>query len=53
MRAGFTLADSRIVLETTGISIRETGIYGEGARFEITVPKGAYRFTARQDAKSG
>ncbi|MCK9306825.1 MAG: HAMP domain-containing histidine kinase, partial [Methanoculleus sp.] len=31
------------VLGITGITIRETGVSGEGARFEITVPNGAYR----------
>ena len=31
------------ILSMTNISIRETGIPGEGARFEISVPKGAYR----------
>jgi PAS domain S-box-containing protein len=35
---------AREILEVTGISIRETGIPGSGARFEITVPKGAFRF---------
>jgi len=32
------------ILGITGISIQETGVFGEGARFEITVPNGAYRF---------
>jgi hypothetical protein len=27
------------------MSIRETGELGEGARFEIHVPEGKYRFT--------
>ena len=31
-------------LGITGMTIRETGISGEGARFEIRVPNGAYRF---------
>jgi len=34
----------REILSITGISIRETGVHGKGARFEMTVPKGAYRF---------
>ncbi len=34
----------REILSITGITIRETGIYGKGARFEISVPKGMYRF---------
>ena len=33
----------REILDITGITIRETGGPGVGARFEITVPKGAYR----------
>ena len=35
------------LLELSGISIRETGIPGKGARFEIVVPRGAYRFDSR------
>ncbi|MDO9326147.1 MAG: transporter substrate-binding domain-containing protein [Methanoregula sp.] len=35
------------ILSTTGITLRETGIPGTGARFEITVPKGTYRFTGK------
>jgi PAS domain S-box-containing protein len=34
------------ILAITGISIRETGREGEGARFEILVPEGKYRFVA-------
>ncbi|MFA4861243.1 cache domain-containing protein [Methanoregula sp.] len=34
----------REILGITDISIRETGMYETGARFEITVPEGAYRF---------
>ncbi|MDD1729684.1 MAG: PAS domain S-box protein [Methanospirillum sp.] len=33
------------ILSLTGITIIETGVPGTGARFEIIVPKGAYRFT--------
>ena len=32
------------ILEITGIVIRETGTFGAGARFEMVVPKGAFRF---------
>jgi hypothetical protein len=32
----------------TGISIRETGVPGNGARFEIRVPNGAYRLGLRK-----
>lgn len=34
----------REILSITGITIRETGELGKGARFEMVVPKGAYRF---------
>jgi signal transduction histidine kinase len=37
------------ILRMTGISIRETGIAGEGARFEILVPAGKYRFVEVSD----
>lgn len=42
---GFGLNLSREILMITGLSIRECGIPGEGARFEITVPTGKYRIT--------
>jgi signal transduction histidine kinase len=38
---GLFLADE--ILSITGISIRETGVEGMGARFEILVPRGAYQ----------
>jgi len=41
---GLGLALSREILSITGITIRETGKPGKGARFEMVVPKGAYRF---------
>jgi len=41
---GFGLFLTKEILSITGITIRETGYMGIGARFEITVPKGAYRF---------
>ncbi len=34
----------REILSITGITIRENGEEGQGARFEILIPKGAYRF---------
>lgn len=37
------------ILGITGMTIRETGVPGEGARFEITVPKGAYRFERERE----
>ena len=36
---------SREILAITGITIRENGVPGKGARFEITVPKGMLRIT--------
>ena len=40
---GFGLYLSREILSITGISIRETGEPGQGARFEIVIPPSAYR----------
>ncbi len=40
---GLGLALSREILSITGLDIRETGGPDKGARFEITVPDGAYR----------
>lgn len=40
---GFGLFLTREILGITGITIRETGVYGEGARFEIVVPEGAWQ----------
>ena len=42
---GFGLYLSRNILGITGMTIRENGEPGKGARFEILVPKGAFRFT--------
>ena len=47
---GFGLFLSRTILGITGMTIRETGEPGKGARFEITVRAGAYRF--RDSAKN-
>ncbi len=41
---GFGLFLGREILAITNLSISETGIPGEGARFEIFAPRGAYRF---------
>ncbi len=40
---GLGLFLSREILSITGITISETGESGKGARFEMTVPKDAYR----------
>ena len=42
---GLGLFLSREILAITGITITENGAQGKGVRFEIAVPKGAYRFT--------
>ncbi len=42
---GLGLFLSREILSVTGITIKETGKPGKGARFEMTVPKGAWRKT--------
>ncbi len=47
---GFGLFLSRTILGITGMTMRETGEPGKGARFEITVRAGAYRF--RDSAKN-
>jgi PAS domain S-box-containing protein len=40
---GYGLFISREILDITSLTIKETGIQGAGARFEIAVPKGQYR----------
>ncbi|MEN6609298.1 MAG: PAS domain S-box protein [Methanoregulaceae archaeon] len=42
---GLGLFLAQEILAITGIVIRETGIPGNGARFELSVPKGNYRIT--------
>ena len=37
----------REILDITGIIIRESGEPGKGARFEMTVPKGAWRISGK------
>ena len=41
---GLGLFLAREILAITGIAIAETGEPGKGARFEIRVPEGMYRF---------
>jgi signal transduction histidine kinase len=43
MHSGFGLYFTREILSITGICIRETGEPGNGARFEIVVPRGKYK----------
>ena len=45
---GYGLFLIREILSITGISIDENGEPGKGARFEITVPNGVYRYTTDQ-----
>jgi PAS domain S-box-containing protein len=44
---GLGLFLSREILSITGISIAEKGEAGKGARFEITIPTGTYRFSGK------
>ena len=46
---GFGLFLSREILGITGFSIRETGIPGNGARFEILIPEGSFRENKTSD----
>jgi len=46
---GFGLFLSREILSITAMTIKETGIYGKGARFEISVPAESCRFTVTRD----
>ena len=46
---GLGLFLSREILSITGITITETGESGKGARFEITVPDGGFRFTGSKE----
>lgn len=48
---GLGLFLSREILGITGILIRETGIQGKGARFEILIPAGKYRTPGTQNEK--
>lgn len=41
----------REILEITGITIKETGEKGKGARFEMTVPKGAWRMAGDESTR--
>jgi signal transduction histidine kinase len=40
---GFGLFLAREILAITGITIQETGTFGKGAVFAITVPEGSFR----------
>ncbi|HUV61393.1 MAG TPA: sensor histidine kinase, partial [Thermoplasmata archaeon] len=47
-RKSYGLYLSREILSITGITIRECGMPGKGARFELLVPKGRYRLGPRE-----
>ena len=49
---GLGLFLSREILSITGIAISETGIPGKCARFELSIPKGGYRFTESRKKES-
>jgi len=46
---GFGLFLAREILAITGITIRENGVLGNNIRFEIRVPKRAYRFSEKPE----
>jgi signal transduction histidine kinase len=48
---GLGLFLTREILAITGLAIKENGVYGKGARFEILVPKGKYRFVLPTEQK--
>jgi PAS domain S-box-containing protein len=41
------------ILAITGISLEENGMYGKGARFEIRVPAGYWRFVTTGETETG
>jgi len=50
-RRSYGLYLSKEILDITGILIKETGVPGQGARFEILVPSDKYRRSAGSQAK--
>ncbi len=44
-----TTRKTREILDIIGITIKETGEPGKGARFEMVVPKGAWRMNVDTD----
>ena len=46
---GYGLFLAGEILSITGLTIRETGEPGKGARFEIHVPQGSFRFATPED----
>ena len=41
---GYGLFLARDILAFSGNTIKETGVHGEGAKFEITFPEGSFRY---------
>lgn len=48
---GMGLFLTREILLITGITIRENGIPGKGARFEMLIPNGMWRFVRQQEKR--
>jgi signal transduction histidine kinase len=44
MKKGMGLYFVSEILAITGIRIRENGVFGQGARFELIVPNGKFKF---------
>jgi signal transduction histidine kinase len=44
---GFSLFFVHDILEISDMTIHETGVPGEGVRFEISVPRGLYRIAGK------
>ncbi|UUX93130.1 PAS domain-containing sensor histidine kinase [Methanoplanus endosymbiosus] len=49
---GFGLFLTKEILDITNISIAESGVPGEGARFEMTVPENRWRYFREQTSES-
>jgi PAS domain S-box-containing protein len=48
---GLGLFLAREILSLTGITIEETGIFGKGARFDMVVPAGSFRYLPGMNRK--
>jgi PAS domain S-box-containing protein len=46
--SGLGLFLAREILSITGVKIHETGTFGKGARFEISVPEGSFRLPGEE-----
>ena len=52
IQKGMELFLAREILSITGITIQETGTPGKGARFELMVPQGVFRFVDKKGESS-